>query len=70
MAQTIVDNDTNFVIDAQTMAISTTGEVKPLKQGDHAAERFTFEMPRYIEGHDMSLCNLAEVHYNNIIKRR
>ena len=35
-------------------------------QNDHNSERFTFEIPRYIEGHDMSLCNVVEVHYINV----
>lgn len=61
----VVDKDTHFVIDPITMAITCAGKVKPLKRGDHKAERYTFKMPRYIEGHDMSLCNKVEVHYNN-----
>jgi hypothetical protein len=63
----VYDNDTHFVIDpAANMAITTEAGVKALKQGDHAAERFSFKMPRYIEGHDMSLCNKVEAHYNNV----
>lgn len=62
----VIDKDTHFKVDGITMAISCAGTVKALKRGDHKAERFTFEMPRYIEGHDMSLCNKVEVHYNNI----
>ena len=62
----VVDMDRHFVIDPGTMIISCEGEVKALRQGDHASERYTFEMPRFIEGHDMSLCNAVQVHYNNI----
>ncbi len=62
----VKDKDTHFMIDPETMEITNASEVKALKQGDHGAERFTFEMPRYIEGHDMSVCNKVEVHYNNI----
>ena len=35
-------------------------------QFDHNSEVFTFEVPRYIEGHDMTECNRVEVHYLNI----
>ena len=35
-------------------------------QFDHNSEVFTFELPRYIEGHDMMQCNRVEVHYLNI----
>lgn len=62
----VIDKDTHFIIDPDDMTISSASEVKPLKRGDHRSERYTFEMPRYIEGHDMSLCNKVEVHYNNI----
>jgi hypothetical protein len=37
-----------------------------LVQHDHNSERFTFELPRLIEGHDMSQCNLVEVHFLNV----
>ena len=35
-------------------------------QNDHNSERSTFEIPRYVDGHDMSLCNAVEVHYINV----
>jgi hypothetical protein len=35
-------------------------------QNDHNSERFTFDIPRYIDGHDMSVCNKVEVHYINL----
>lgn len=56
-----------FVINAVTRAItsSTRGEVT-IGQFDHNSERFTFKLPRYIDGHDMSDCNKVEVHYINI----
>lgn len=63
----VIDKDKHFVIDPENnMSITCAGTVKGLKRGDHASERYTFEMPRYIEGHDMSLCNKVEAHYNNI----
>lgn len=63
----VTDSDKRFTID-ETMKISNIGEVKALRRGDHAAERYGFTMPRIIEGHDMSLCNVVEVHFNNINK--
>lgn len=61
------DTDTNFSIDPITRVIKNQSSKKTtLMQNDHNSERFTFELPRYIEGHDMSLCNEAEVHYLNI----
>lgn len=63
----VYDTDIHFSIDPITRAISSRGHKKiTLIQGDHNSERFTFEIPRNIEGHDMSLCNLVEVHYLNI----
>lgn len=37
-----------------------------LMQGDHNSVRFSFRVPRYINGHDMSLCNKIELNYINI----
>lgn len=62
----VIDKDLHFVVDPKTMVIACAGTVKALKRGDHRAERFAFEMPRFIEGHDMALCNKVEVHYNNL----
>lgn len=62
----VIDKDLLFTIDPDTMEISCAGTVKALKCGDHRAEKYSFSMPRYIEGHDMILCNKVEVHYNNI----
>lgn len=36
-----------------------------LMQYDHNSEKLRFECPRYIDGHDMSLCNKVEVHFVN-----
>lgn len=62
----VVDTDKHFVIDALTREITTQSEELMLMQGDHNSEIYTFEIPKVIEGHDMSLCNRVEVHYNNI----
>lgn len=63
----VYDSDTRFSINSATRQIKNESSRKTtLMQNDHNSERFTFELPRIIEGHDMSLCNVAEVHYLNI----
>ena len=65
----VVDSDSRFVINSTTRAISTTSDKLELIQGDHQSERITFEIPKIVEGHDMSLCDRIEIHYINIDKR-
>lgn len=66
-SHSVFDSDTRFVIDPITrQAKNATSRKTTLIQYDHNSERFTFELPRYIEGHDMSICNKVEVHYLNI----
>lgn len=63
----VYDSDTHFIINPITRAIRNPGSQKIiLMQKDHNSERFTFELPRFIEGHDMSECNKVEIHYINI----
>lgn len=63
----LYDTDGYFIVDADTRLISVDGGGKPtVVQKDHNSERFTFEIPRYIDEHDMSLCNRAEIHYINV----
>ena len=64
----VIDSDKCFTIDPITRAIvNDAGNKKTqLIQNDHNSERFAFQLPRYIEGHDMSLCDKVEVHYINI----
>lgn len=63
----VIDSDVRFVIDSSTKAIKNdSGRKIVLVQNDHNSERLTFECPRYIEGHDMSVCNRVEVHYLNV----
>lgn len=60
----IRDDDTHFIIDANTRTINnTSGNKFILMQYDHNCERYTFEIPRYIDGHDMSLCNAVQIQY-------
>lgn len=62
----IYDSDPHFKINAITRKISNESSTKTaLIQNDHNSERFSFEMDRFIEGHDMMECNRVEVHYNN-----
>ena len=62
----VYDGDTHFKIDPVTRQIENTSGKVILMQNDHNSERFTFEIPRTIDGHDMSQCNAVEVHYINI----
>ncbi len=59
------DSDKHFVIDPVTMVITNNSEKTTIRQGDHNSEIYTFEIPKIVEGHDMSQCNRVEIHYNN-----
>lgn len=61
----VTDSDLHFTINPSTREIINPSGKAKLMQYDHQSERFTFEIPRYIEGHDMLLCDLVEVHYTN-----
>lgn len=64
----VFDSDVHFSIDHISRAIKneTTNAKTKIVQYDHNSERFTFELPRHIEGHDMLTCNVVQVHYINI----
>ena len=63
----VYDTDSHFVINPMTRVIKDASSIKTtIIQHDHNSERFTFEIPRYVEGHDMSICDVVEVHYSNI----
>lgn len=62
----VADTDAHFRIDAITRNISAVSGKTALIQGDHNSERFTFELARFIDNHDMSLCNSVQIHYINI----
>ena len=63
----VYDSDNKFTIDVISRAIKNNSTSKTIvMQFDHNSEVFTFELPRYIEGHDMMECNRVEVHYLNI----
>ena len=63
----VTDGDNKFIVDGISRAIKNASASKTtIMQFDHNSEVFTFEIPRYIEGHDMTECNRVEVHYLNI----
>lgn len=63
----VVDSDSYFVIDPVTREIeNATRQRNILMQFDHCSERYTFQVDRYVEGHDMTLCTHVKVHYINI----
>ena len=62
----VYDTDKHFLIDAASRTIKNESKKITVVQYDHNSERFTFELPRYIDGHDMSVCNKVEVHFINI----
>lgn len=67
-AITDTQSDGYFHINPVTREITNSGPTKKLTliKNDHNSEVFTFELPRMIEGHDMSLCNQVTVHFINI----
>ena len=66
----VYDQDNYFVIDPITRDITSQSEKISITQYDHNSERFTFEIPKIIEGHDMSLCDKVRVHFINIGSNR
>ena len=63
----VQDNDSVFFIDPLSREIISQNPNKTLLiQGDHNSEEFTFLVPQYIDGHDLTLCNKVRVHYINI----
>ena len=68
---TVTDMDPHFTIDPITRNIIPKSEERnEIGQYDHNSEVLTFEIPRYVEGHDMSLCNVVEIHYLNYSKNK
>lgn len=67
----IVDADTHFTIDTITRAISNGSNKKlTLMQYDNKSERYSFDIDRYIDGHDLMDCNKVQVHFFNISSNR
>lgn len=62
----VYDVDKRFVIDYISRSITNTNPNKSIFiQHDHQSERLTFEVHRYVDGHDLTLCNKVEIHYTN-----
>lgn len=62
----IQDTETHFIIDPSTRTIKNESAANNIiVQYDHNSERFTFEMPRYVDGHDMSESTEVRVNYLN-----
>ena len=62
----IKDTETHFVIDPLSRVITNSLSVNnTIVQYDHNSERFTFEMPRYVDGHDMLESTIVRIHYRN-----
>ena len=66
----INDADTSFTIDPSTRSVTNKSGKVFLVQYDHDSEKFTFQVPRYVEDHDMTLCNKIEIHYTNITRNK
>ena len=64
----VADDDLYFVIDPTTREIDNGSKKVKLIQYDHNSEMLTFELSRFVEGHDMSLCDSIRVNYININK--
>lgn len=62
----VKDADLRFAVSPFTKAITSESKKNILAQGDHNSEKITFDLPRLIESHDMSLCNFVLVNYINI----
>lgn len=61
------ESDSYFLINPIARSVvNNVSKKTSLMQYDHNSERFTFEVDRYIEGHDMLQCNEVRVHYTNI----
>lgn len=63
----IRDEERHFVINAVARTVSIPEKDRPvLIQHDHNSEHITFECDRFVEGHDLMLCDKVEIHYKNI----
>lgn len=63
----VYDTDAHFKINHITRSITTQDDLKTIMQGDHNSERFSFEIPNVIDGHDMKLCNKVLIPDDDVI---
>jgi hypothetical protein len=62
----IYDVDKSLIIDVNTKNVKMDKGTHPaIAQYDHNSEYITFECDRFVEGHDLSLCDKVEIHYIN-----
>ena len=62
----VIDTDVHYKIDGVTRTITNVNETKRrLVQYDHNSERLTFEVPRFVDNHDLSECNAVQIHFVN-----
>lgn len=62
----VYDTDVRFMIDPYSRGMKdSTPADKTIIRGDHNSEVYTFGIPRFIEGHDMLLCDQVEVRFVN-----
>ena len=67
----IVDADEHFTINTVTRAISSASNKKlMIMQYDDKSERYSFDIDKIIDGHDLTKCNRVQVHFNNIGSNR
>lgn len=66
-AHSVADTDKRFVINPKERKITPAdGKGVVIVKGDSNSEIITFELPRYVEGHDMMLSDVVRVNYNNV----
>lgn len=67
----IRDDERRFVINSVARTVTIPESHRPvLIQHDHNSEHITFECDRFVEGHDLLLCDKVEVHYRNVMDGR
>lgn len=66
----IYDTSGRFIIDPETSEIISGYEILNITQYDHNSKRYSFSMPRFLNGHDMSLCSSVEIHFDNISRNK
>lgn len=63
----VIDTDPHFTVDPDSRMLTYMSPEKlTIIHNDHNSERITFDLPKEIDGHDMTLCNRAQVHFINI----
>lgn len=66
----IIDTDSHFIINPVSRLVTTKSDKLYVVQYDHDSEQFTFQVPRYVEEHDMSQCSRIEIHFTNITRNK